>query len=235
VGAELLPAVKRLIEDLDQLVASSSDIAALGRGRVDVAAPTLQAAMWLPRVIEEFRRLHPNIRVGLHDVPENEIHRLVREGAVDIGVSTASTTEQDLRAQVVFSDNYHAMLHTGHPLAQKKEITWRDLVGLAVIGPLPGNPFRQHLDRMLAREGMALKYAYEVALPWTRLGLARAKLGVAVSTAGLRSIASAMSLQVRPVTRPTIGRDLVLIVSRDRSLSPSAEQFRELMLQRKPG
>jgi LysR family carnitine catabolism transcriptional activator len=127
------------------------------------------------------------------------------------------------------------MMHPSHPLAQRKELTWRDLAKTPVIGALPGNPVRQHLDRVLAAEGVSLDYAYEVALPWTRLGLARAKLGVAVSTTAMRAFAQAMQLQARLVHRPTIRRDLALLVSRDRSLSPSAEQFRELMLAHPPG
>ena len=234
-GAELLPSVRRLLEDLDNVISSTSEIANLGRGRVAIAAPTLQSAIWLPGVIEEYARLHPKVRVVLHDVPEHEIQPLLRAGTVDIGVTTATDSARDLRVQTLYSDHYLAVLHASHALAHKREITWRDLAAVPVIGSLPDNPVRTYLDRALAGEGLALNYAYEVALPWTRLGFASARLGVAISTSTMRPAAVAMGLEVRQVTRPVLGRDLILMVSRDRSLSPSAERFRELMLLRRPG
>lgn len=234
-GAELLPSVKRLLEDLQSVINNTSEIANLGRGRVAIAAPTLQSAIWLPGVIEEYTRLHPKVRVILHDVPEHEIQPLLRAGTVDMGITTATDSSRDLRTHTLYGDQYLAVMHASHPLARKREISWRDLAALQVIGSLPDNPVRTFLDRALAAEGMSLNYAYEVALPWTRLGLAAAKLGVAISTSTMRPVAIAMGLEVRPVTRPSLGRDLILMVSRDRSLSPGAERLRDLLLLRRPG
>ena len=230
-GAEILPQMRRVLADLDRLVGSSRQVASLQRGQVSVAAPTIQSAIWLPRYIEAFGRDHPAVRVTLHDAPEQEVRRLVRSGVADIGISTAAESPGDLRIRAFYRDSYVVALHPRHPLAAKAEITWRELRKVPVIAPLADNPVRMALDRALMREGLSLTYAHEVSLPWTMAGLARSRLGVAVLTDAVRDVAQWMGLVVRPLHRPTIHREMVLVTLKDRSLSPSAQRFFDLLLQ----
>jgi LysR family carnitine catabolism transcriptional activator len=122
-------------------------------------------------------------------------------------------------------------LYRGHPLADKSEVTWRELRKLPIIAPYAGNPLRVVLDRALMREGLSLSYAYEVSLPWTMAGLVQARLGVAVFTDAVRDLAEWMGLVVRPLHRPSIHRDMVLLTLKDRSLSPGAQRFFEQLMQ----
>ena len=231
-GTEILPQMRRLLADLDRLVGSSRQVAHLERGHVSLAAPTIQSAIWLPRHIEAFARKHPDVRVSLHDIPEQEIRQAVRSGVADIGLSTVAEFSGDLKIHPFYRDHYVLALHPGHPLAAKSEVTWRDLRKVPVIAPLAGNPVRMALDRALMREGLSLSYAYEVSLPWTMAGLAQAKLGVAVLTDAVRDVAEWMGLAVRPLHRPAIRREMVLITLKDRSLSPSAQRFFDLLLEK---
>jgi DNA-binding transcriptional LysR family regulator len=139
-----------------------------------------------------------------------EVLRSPRSGTVDIGFATASDIGSDLATQPVYVDSYLAVLHPDHPLARKRELAWRDLINVPMIAPLRGNPVRTHLDRALAREGYTLPYAHEVSLPWTMMGLVRARLGVAVLTDAVRAVAEWMNLQVRTVQRPVIRRELLI-------------------------
>src|SRR6188474_1876769 len=53
-GAEILPLARKAMADLDSVLGSSSQLKTLGRGRVSVAAATLQAALLMPRFIHRF-------------------------------------------------------------------------------------------------------------------------------------------------------------------------------------
>jgi len=225
-GEELLPRVLRLVADCDAVLGSSREIAGLERGHVSLAAPTLQAALWLPPLIREFARDYPQVHVTIRDVAEQEIHRLVRSGEVDIGLVTATDKfPGDLRGRPFYTDTYVLALYPEHPLMNKREITWNDLAKVPVIGPLPGNPVRHALDRALAERGLALSYAHEVALPWTMLGLVQSRQGAAVLTDAVREVIGWMQLAVRPIHRPWIRRNMLLITRKDRALSPGAQRF----------
>lgn len=225
-GEELLPRVLRLVADCDDVLNNSREIADLERGHVTLAAPTLQAALWLPGLMQDFARDFPHVRVTLHDVAEQEIARLVRFGEADIGMVTVTPSlPGDLRSRAFYTDTYLLALYPEHPLMNKREITWSDVAKLPLIGPLQGNPVRNALDRALGERGIVLNYAHEVALPWTMLGLVQARQGVAVLTDAVRDAMRWMKLPARPIHRPWIRRDMALITRKDRALTPGAQRF----------
>jgi LysR family transcriptional regulator, carnitine catabolism transcriptional activator len=228
-GTALLPAARRLVADWDQLLGSAHDFAVFARGRIDVAAPNAQCALLLPPVIRSFRETHPGVRVVLHDVPEHEVHALVRSGAADLGIATQTDARTDLVVTPLFTDQFVAVLPPGHALSAKRSLEWSQLARESIIGYLPGNPVRRLLDDKLAERGITLDYAFEIALPWTTVGLAREGLGIAVVTMALRPLAQWHGLQVRSVARPQLARTLVLLRSPGNSLSPAAASFKDLL------
>ena len=228
-GTALLPAARRLVADWDQLLGSAHDFAVFARGRVDIAAPNAQCALLLPPLIRTFRDTHPGVRVVLHDVPEHEVHALVRSGAADLGIATQTDARTDLVVTPLFTDQFIAVLPPGHALSAKRSLEWSQLARESIIGYLPGNPVRRLLDEKLAERGIALDYAFEIALPWTTVGLAREGLGVAVVTMALRPLAQWHGLEVRPIGRPQLARTLVLLRAPGNSLSPAAAAFKELL------
>lgn len=229
-GAALLPAARRLVADWDHLVADAQDFGRFARGRVAVAAPNAQCALLLPPVIRAFGESHPGVRVVLHDVPEHEVHALVRSGAADLGIATQTDARTDLVASPLQSDEFVAVMAPDHPLAARRSLEWSQLARSPVIGYLPGNPVRTLLEEKLAARGIALDYAFEIALPWTMMGLAREGLGVAVVTMALRPLAHWHGLEVRTVGRPQVARMLTVLRAPAHSPSPAVAAFREQLM-----
>ena len=84
-----------------------------------------------------------------------------------------------------------------HPMARRRDLTWRDLKDVPLIGPPPGNAVREQLDFALAR------------------------------------LAVSLGLAIKKVTGPVIKRETSLLFHADRSLSPAAQNFRDLLLDRR--
>jgi LysR family transcriptional regulator, carnitine catabolism transcriptional activator len=229
-GAALLPAARRLVADWDHLFADAHDFASISRGRVAVAAPNAQCALLLPPAIRSFAQSHPGVRVVLHDVPEHGVHELVRSGVADLGIATQTDARSDLVSTAMSSDECIAALLPSHPLASRRTLEWAQLAREPLIGYLPGNPVRRMLEEKLAGRGIVLRYAYEIALPWTMMGLAREGLGIALATMALRPLAQWNGLEVRTVGRPQFARTMTLLRAPGNSLSPAAAAFRELLL-----
>ena len=229
-GAALLPPARRLVADWDHLFADARDFARFTRGRVTLAAPNAQCALLLPPAIRAFRDTHPGVRVVLHDVPEHEVHELVRNGAADLGIATQTDARSDLVSTAMSADEFIAVLPPGHALATRRSLEWAQVAREPIIGYLSGNPVRRLLEEKLAERGIVLDYAFEIALPWTMMGLAREGLGVAVVTMALRPLAQWHGLQVRTVGRPQIARTMTLLRAPGNTLSPAAAAFRELLL-----
>lgn len=229
-GAEVLPIVKQAITDIEGVVDSIRELNQLRRGRVSVAAGTVQAALLLPHAIREFCSRHPMISVSLHDVAEKVVIEMVRTGVADLGVGTLPDGEPDLVGITLMADPFLVVMPQRHPLMAKRELVWRDLQDVPLIGPHPENPIRARLEAELAREGIALRRLYDVLLPLTIIGMVEAGLGVAVMTAAVTTLANSMGLATRTPVKPLIERKISLIWRKDRSLSPVAVQFRDVLV-----
>lgn len=229
-GAALLPTAQRLLADWEHLLSDARDFARFSRGRVAVAAPNAQCALLLPPVIRAFRDSHPGVRVVLHDVPEHEVHTLVRSGAADLGIATQTDARIDLNATPLYADEFIAVLPPGHALAARRSLEWTQVAREPVIGYLPGNPVRRMLDEKLGERGIRLDYVFEIALPWTMMGLAREGLGIAVVTMALRPLAQWHGLEARTVGRPQFARTMTLLRAPGNSPSPAVAAFRDALL-----
>ena len=234
-GAELLPLARRAMADLDQVIGSANELSSLGRGRVSIAAASLQAALMLPRFIRLYCDEYPGVKVNVQDVTEHEVIDKVRAGEVDFGLGSAVATQQDIAARLLMTDEFVAVMPPDHPLARHSELVWRTLQEIPLIGPPPDNAVRAQLDLALAREGLSLTRQYEVALPLTILGMVEGGLGIAVMTSAMSRLANMLGLVTRKVTEPVIHREISLLFHVDRSLSPAAQNFRDLLLKWREG
>jgi len=228
-GSEMLPIVKRSIADIQSVIEDTKELTLLRRGRVSVAAGTMQAALSLPVLIREFCNAHPSISLTLHDVPEGDVADMVRSGTVELGIGTMPDDQTDLVGLTLMGDTFLIVMPRNHPLASKRDLVWRDLVNVPLIGPHPENPIRRRLEAELGHQGITLKRVHDVMLPLTMIGMVEAGLGVAVMTTAVGRLAAAMGLVTRVPLKPSIERTISLISRRDHSLSPAARQFRDFI------
>ncbi len=154
-GAEILPLARRAMADLDSVLGSAHELSTLGRGRVSIAAASLQAALLLPRLIRQFCIEYPGVKVNVQDVTEHEVIDKVRAGEVDFGLGSSAASQQDIAGRPLLTDEFVAVMPADHPLARHAELDWRTLQDIPLIGPPPGNAVREQLDLALARAGLA--------------------------------------------------------------------------------
>lgn len=226
-GGEILPLARKTLADLDVMVGSSAQLKTLERGRVSIAASSLQAALVLPRMVRQFLQAHPGIKVELLDVAQDEVLSMVQSGAVDFGVGTAFGEHSDLAMRPLWVEPFYAVLPPGHALLAKPRLSWHDLQKETLIGSRRGNPVRTMLDFALASAGISLTFSHETSLPLTAAGMVAAGLGIGVLTSSSRQVAEALGLVLKPIGPPAVERGVVLVFHPGRSLSPAAKKFTE--------
>ena len=232
-GMDILPIAARAVADIEGMVESSRELNALRRGKVTMAAGTVQAALMLPQLVHGFTKLYPEITVELHDVAEKTVLEQVANGSVDLGIGTVPDDDPDLVGTRLTTDEFLVVLHAEDPLVKIATLRWTDLAERKLIGPQRGNPIRERLENELARNGIMLpldKAMQEVALPLTIIGMVEGGLGVAIMTSAVTRLATSMGLIVRTPTEPHIKREVSLIQKRSRSLSPAARRFRDFLI-----
>lgn len=237
-GSEILLVAKRAITDIEEVIESTRELNSLHRGSVTIASGTVQAALFLPRLIRAFSQRHQNIDIVLYDVMEKSVTEMVLKGAADLGLGTLPHGNSEVVGTRLNTDVFLVVMRRDDPLAKKRNLRWRDLADVPLIGPQRGNPIRERFESELAREGIGIdiyKKMQEVALPLTRIGMVEGGLGVAIMTAAVTRLANSMGLITRTPTNPIIARDMSLMSRRNISLSPAARQFRDFVLRSSRG
>ncbi|ABR90979.1 transcriptional regulator, LysR family [Janthinobacterium sp. Marseille] len=233
-GHDLLPVAQKTLMDLLSVVENSRDLLALKKGRVTIAAGSLHAATVIPDLLKSFNRRYPGIRVIVEDVAERQVRELIVAGTVDVGIGMTLDGDNSMLAQVIGRDKYAVLMHKEHQLMRKKTITWQDIAATQPILLKPPSLIRTYLDQHLARVGITLTPAYEVALPWTMTGMVRAGVGVAIVTTGVLPVAERMGLELRTISAPVIERELAVLTRAGYPLSPAAQSLRTHLLEELP-
>jgi DNA-binding transcriptional LysR family regulator len=220
---EAVVVAERILRDVDSLGAGLRDLSALRRGRVSLAVTPTLGEILLPRVLQRFGELHPEVRVVIDDCsPEQFVSRVVGEH-VDLGLGTPERAAADVDTSKLLGDHLALVCRRDHPLARKRSLQWADLQGHAVITVRPGYGIRPMIDGAAAQAGVQLDVINEVAFLSTALWMAQCGLGAAIMPSGYAREPARQELVVRKLNGPVVSRDISIVTKRGRSLSPAGQ------------
>jgi DNA-binding transcriptional LysR family regulator len=224
-GLEFLQSVDKLISDLDHAVKNAQDWTDRKRGRFVVAAPPYLAAMIIPGAIADYKVAFPAIDIRLIDAQTDVIVDKVRSGDADFGVGTFADSEEGIRRDILFKDILMAWSSTRLPHMRNTNLAWKDLRNAPLISLTRESGIRLLTDQAFGKVNHAMRPAYEVSHITTAVMLANAGLGVAILPACAWGFAKGFDVSAKPLLDPTVGREVTIIRSSSRSLSPAAEEF----------
>lgn len=224
-GAQLLPAVERLLADLDTTIGGVRDAVARARGRVIVAALPSIASSVLPRAIARARAANPGIAISVRDAVAGRISAMVLTGEADLGLAGAPEADEGLSFDRLYADRLVAACPEGHALARRRRLSWSDLVGEPFISMSRDSSVRRLVEQAFAQIGQRHDPAYEVVYLSSAVSLAAAGLGIAVVPSSALSALNLERIAVRPLVGPAVEREIGVLTSRRRSLSPAARFF----------
>jgi DNA-binding transcriptional LysR family regulator len=155
------------------LVRAASGAGDTARGVVRLTASEIIGAEVLPRILADFRPLHPGVAVELS--LDNQQQDLLR-GAADIAVRMVRPTQDALVARRLADTHLGLYAHRRYLEAEGVPATLQDLKGHAVVGFDRETPFlRALMQRLpLSRDDFALRADNDLA----QLAAIRAGCGV---------------------------------------------------------
>jgi DNA-binding transcriptional LysR family regulator len=230
-GRQLEPMARRLLDELDASVLSISSIGKGQGGHITIASIPTAAIYFLPKVIKHFNQQYPLIRLRVLDrLPQEALECVVR-GEAEFGINMIGSMETDVTFTHVMDDPYVLACHRNHVLAKKKNLTWHDLTGHALIRigrDNSGN--RALLDGALTKANVGLDWFYEVNNLTTSLGLVEAGLGASVLPRLATPQGHHPLIATKPIRSPEVTRTIGIVERRKGHLSPAAKCFRDILL-----
>lgn len=229
IGAAILPAVERLLRDVETLSAHTRELAAGSIGVVHVAALPSICSTLLPRAIARLRLTHPGIAVSLVDTLAQKVFAAVRAEQVDFGIGVFGTIDRDMSFTPLLVDELQAVMSPDHRLVRKKRLTLEDLALEPLIMMDAQSSVRAMVEDAMVRLKARAQPAYEVTYISTAAGLARAGLGITLLPTSALEIEAIGGLERRPVTAPGLRRHVGMLRIAGRTLSPAAEVFLDVL------
>ncbi|VDS09229.1 HTH-type transcriptional activator CmpR [Paracoccus haematequi] len=232
IGRELMPLVRRLVDEFEESILSISDLRGRHRAQVTLASVPTAAFYFLPRVIEAFNSRFPGIRFRIMDLSANEGLDAVANGEVEFGINITGATRDDLIFTPLLEDPFVLACRRDNPFATAKALPWTALEGHPLIGVSKKSGNRAVLDQALAaaNQQLDLNWFYEVNHLSTSLGLVEAGLGVSVLPQMATPQREHPLIATVRLEKPVVSRSIGLVERRGAKLSPSAIRFRDMLV-----
>ena len=165
VGEHLLPAIRSIVADCEELKFAVNELHGLHTGLVRVGTFTSVANMWIPSLLVSFQKLY------------SEIEDWIQHGKVDCGFVNLPTVT-DLQVSFLRRDTLIAVLPPEHPLAQSPVFPIARLQDELFIKLKEDTD--NELSRFLGNLARPPKVRYEVNSDHMILSMVECGLGISV-------------------------------------------------------
>jgi len=198
-------------------------------GEIVVAAGASTIQYLLPPLVREFRENHPQVRLQLANVTGKDGLALLRSDQADLAVGSMLDVPHDLSYEPVYWFDPMLILPLNHPLAEKKDITLKDLSPYGLILP----PQRLTTYRMVDLVFQQAQIPYSVAIEvggWEVIKQYVAMgLGISIVTGICINETDHERLAVHNMRRFFPQRSYGVVMRKGKYLSPQARAFIDLV------
>lgn len=198
------------------------------------AAPALLAPALL-----EYRRRHPQVALSVAEGTSDLVLAQLARGDVDLvlGRLTEGFSAEDFAITPLLEEAMQVVVRAGHPAVARKRLRLQELGHWSWVLQPAGSPQRGRLEAALREAGVhrRLDYIETASTTLTTTLVAGSDMAALMPASLAAHYARLGVLRVAPVLLPIRLPAIDLIAPRAQPLSPAAQQFRQLLLERAGG
>ncbi|HXS53538.1 MAG TPA: LysR substrate-binding domain-containing protein [Usitatibacter sp.] len=229
-GRELLRAAQAVERELRGAEDALSALKGLRGGLLTVAVIST-AQYFAPRLLSEFCRRHPDVKLRLDVCNRAAMLRHLEEDDIDIAIMGRPPEEIEARAEP-FAPNPHVVVAApGHRLATRRRIALRELLEEPFIAREPGSGTRILADGLFAKH--RVPFAPALVMSSNEAIKQAVMAGMAISFLSLHTVGrevAGKTMRVLDVEDLPIVRRWYLVHRAEKRLSPAAAAFRDFIL-----
>ncbi len=229
-GEMVLQYARRVLGDMDALKRSLDDLSGLKRGSLTVAALPALAQRLLPLALPRFHQAHPEIRVTVLEMTVDEMARALANGSIEVGIGCLGTS-LGLKGDLLFSEELVAVLAIDDPLAVRSSVTVAELAQRPVVVPPPGYGTRTLIMNAWAKTRRPPVFSLEVGAVESALHAVSGGGGPAILPASALWGLQPDRWLTRRITRPTMRRQIGLLVAQGGSPRPAVQALLPMIRQ----
>lgn len=232
-GALLYDYAARLLQMAEQAETALSEFLGKISGDLEIGGSTIPGGYILPRLIGEFSRRHPEVRIRVHVGDTAQIIEDIAGGRLDFGIVGAETDHRRISQKALIHDEMRLIVPAGHRWASRKRVELHQLAGEPFILREQGSGTLKSLEKNLQEAGMDLDSLTVVAeLGSTASVIQGIKSGIGVSVLSPIAVDDELrggSLKALAIRGLNLSRNFYLTAHADRTPSPAAKAFMDYL------
>ena len=210
---------------------SINELDRVPRGELVIAANEATCIYVLPVVFSEYKKKFPNVQLSVDRSYGARVVDAVHDNLADFGITQLPVQEKKLQVAKIHTDEIMLLLPGGHPLATKKFVSPRDLVGRPLLLPKTGTT-RMRLNVWLEPVEDELQISMELDSTEMIKRFVMAGLGYSFLAAShcVEEVSAGKLAAVSLGPEPMF-RKIGLIYRKDKALSKAALGFIQVILE----
>lgn len=231
-GKVFLNHATKAIGQLKDMEAQMADFVGLKQGRIDLAVVTT-AKYFMPMLLMEFAKAHPNINVQLKIDNRETVLGLMERFESDLVVMGRAPSHLDCVATPFATNPLTIVASPNHPLAGKKKIRFSALGDYSFLVREEGSGTRAAMQRLFSKHKTTLQIAMEMPSNESIKQAVMVNMGLSfLSTRTIRNELAAGLLVLLDIQGlPQLNQWFVTHL-RSKKLSPAANAFKSFLEQR---
>jgi DNA-binding transcriptional LysR family regulator len=225
-GRLLQPHAERVVAELRQLGVALQGSSSAARSTLTIAATPVIATCLLPKVVAEFARRHPEVRIQVMDGSLDSVRQAVLEGHANMGIAFFVKPAAGLLRESVCSFRLMSIgpgERRRNPAIQTRN--WKSLDGLPMIALPISNPIQALIDKHLPNAKTSQQERAEMNFLGTMIAMVKAGLGNAVIPSFMTEECRQQGLKIAMLTEPAVHLNMYVALRRGADRQAAETQF----------
>ncbi len=209
-GQIIIEMAAEILDKVEGVKRVADDFSNKSQGSLSVATTHTQARYVLPKIIQDFIKLYPDISLHMHQGTPVQISELASKGMVDFAIATEALELFDnLIMMPCYRWNRSVIVTHDHPLAKETSLTLETLAEYPLVTYVFGFTGRSQLDHAFQKANLSPKIFFtasdaDVIKTYVKLNLG---VGIVASMAFDPTIDTELvSIDASPLFEPSVTR-----------------------------
>ena len=226
-GQLFLPKAKELIEHHDRISQDMTLLAEHKTGHLRLASVPSIASQVLPELLQQFVAGSPELHISFYDDNSDAVLKMVETQQVDFGICHLfhEYEHHDKVYTQIWEDQIGVVCPVDHPLAEEKELHWKELRKHRLIG----NGTSRLLEDSEASPLLGQSQFY-VSNMISLIAMLEAGFGI-TTLPQYAFPRDSKTLRFIPLSTPTVVRRIGIVQLKDKSMTPPAQALMDFILQ----
>jgi DNA-binding transcriptional LysR family regulator len=218
----------RILGEMAEAKRELFDLQNPGHGNISLAFLKSLGISYVPHLVRSFLDQYPQVNFRLFQNATQMMLDQLERGEVDFCLSSDTETRPGIEWVQLWTEEIFVFVPNSHPLAERQHVTLGEISGEKFIVLKQGYGSRTIFDQLFARIGMQPTIAFEGEEVVSVMGFVAANLGITL----LPYIAGMDMMNVSRLSIADVRceRTIGFAWRRDKYLAPSANKFREFLI-----